>query len=337
MYLRRIKTENTHRYVIRESLWQDGCWISRDLLDLGMDPGRFVEYPGGNGYYFSPEVEEILQNKGVEYSTEDLEDVFLPFIEPHIRLIIERFRRGARQSSPWSGLPDDDLLTLQEGLHSFDKRRLHYLRCGRIDIGDLDGRPWKFLNVLLGKSRDEIEHTIEVMEQQLRAQELRSYLYTALHLDEYFPRHLTRYCPGALKPEAVDDAFLESLCRLNGDARFFKGVARDNPDALHSYLVKYVILYFDNDFDRGQRWAAYAERFGRQWHFAARVAPNSSLKTEEACKCLGICPDDLGQMSRTELTRRYRQQAKRLHPDKGGDHEDFIRMTDAYESLLLKK
>ena len=34
------------------------------------------------------------------------------------------------------------------------------------------------------------------------------------------------------------------------------------------------------------------------------------------------------------LTRLYRQKAHELHPDKGGDSEQFIRLTAAYEELL---
>ncbi len=39
-------------------------------------------------------------------------------------------------------------------------------------------------------------------------------------------------------------------------------------------------------------------------------------------------------MSGRELTRLYRQRAKNLHPDTGGEHEVFIRLTAAYEQLL---
>jgi hypothetical protein len=42
-------------------------------MDLGADPGAYIEYPGGNGFYFNDEIEERLHSQGVEYSSEDLE------------------------------------------------------------------------------------------------------------------------------------------------------------------------------------------------------------------------------------------------------------------------
>ncbi|WP_363330992.1 J domain-containing protein [Desulfonatronospira sp.] len=41
-------------------------------------------------------------------------------------------------------------------------------------------------------------------------------------------------------------------------------------------------------------------------------------------------------MSRRELTRIYRRRALKMHPDKGGDHEEFIRLNEAYQTLLKK-
>lgn len=339
MYLRRLgSARDGFRYVLRESRWQDACWTCRDLLDLGEDPRDFIHYPGGNGFYFSPEVEEALNVMGVVYSSDELEDVFLPFLEPTIRRMIQSFKRRCGGSKRWSLCSAGELLKLQEDLHSFDKRRLHYLRCGRVDIGDLEGRPWKFLNVLLGKSRDEIEHTLEAMERQLRPHEYRSYLFTALHLQRYFNSHLLRNQPAALDGEKIDELFEEELCKLNADKRFFQGADSALGDGLHPYLVKYVILYFDHDFDRRSRLAEEAARQSAWWRqFSGRSPSKTSMTTEEACRCLGICETDLEKMNRSDVMRHYRAQAKKAHPDTGGDHEEFIRMSEAYQSLLAGK
>ncbi len=325
------------RYILRESRWEEGCWRHHDLLDLGSDPGSFIHYPGGNGFYFSADLEEVLQKESVEYSPDDLEDVFMPFLKPEIRRLVEGFRRKNSSANRWSRFSASELLDLQKELHSFDKRRLHFLRCGRIDIGALDGRPWKFLNVLLNKSRDEIEHIIGSMEQQLRPQEFRSYLYTALHLQCYFANRIIKNHPAALDADKVDEVFLSELCRLNDDSKFFVGVDRASRQSLHTYLVKYVILYFDHDFERPSTWADYAREFEWRRQFHPRGRRKSWMARDEACKCLGICPSEFEEMNRNELTRYYRRQAKKLHPDSGGDHEEFIRMTDAYESLLRVK
>jgi DnaJ-class molecular chaperone len=42
-------------------------------------------------------------------------------------------------------------------------------------------------------------------------------------------------------------------------------------------------------------------------------------------------------MSRRELCRLYRKRAQEHHPDKGGDSKKFIRLTEAYQSLLKRK
>lgn len=339
MYLRRFgSVRDGYRYVLRESHWRDDCWRCRDLFDLGEDPRNFIHYPGGNGFYFSPEVEEALSAKGVAYSSDDLEDVFLPFLEPGTRRVIEAFRRHSGGSSRrWGSCSAAELLELQSELHSFGKRRLHYLRCGRVDIGELEGRPWKFLNVLLGKSRDEIEYTLESMERQLRPHEYRTYLFTALHLQSYFPNHLLRHQPAALDGEKIDELFEEELCRLNADQKFFRGVDDGLGKGLHSYLVKYVILYFDHDFDRGNRFAEAARQFTWRRPFQGAAQSRVGMAMADACRCLGICEAELEKMNRAELIRHYRVQAKKAHPDAGGDHEEFIRMTEAYELLLARK
>ena len=42
-------------------------------------------------------------------------------------------------------------------------------------------------------------------------------------------------------------------------------------------------------------------------------------------------------MSRRNLARLYRRKAQELHPDKGGDHDQFVRLTRAYNELMKSK
>ncbi|NLX19397.1 MAG: DnaJ domain-containing protein [Desulfobulbus sp.] len=48
----------------------------------------------------------------------------------------------------------------------------------------------------------------------------------------------------------------------------------------------------------------------------------------------GVSAEQLATMKKKDLTRIYRQKAHELHPDKGGNTEQFIRLTAAYEELL---
>lgn len=337
MYLRRIRKEGGYHYVIRESYRHEECWKHRDLMDLGTDPEDYIEYPGENGFYFKWELEEALREQGADYSSEDLEALFLPFLSPHIQRIIGNFRHSQPHHAYWSTRSSEELFQHQQELHPLDKRRLHYLRCGRVDIGNLEGRSWKFLNVLLGKSRDEIEHTIEEMERQLSPREIRPYLFTAFHLQAYFPHHLLRNQPAALDPERVDSYFMEEICRLNRSSHFFRGVEDHDGECLHPYLTKYLILYFDHDFDHRSLWNEYIEEFIRQRQFYQRSPVRPPMEIQEACERLGITAKEFEGMTRKELVRRYRRRAKTMHPDKGGDHEAFVCMTEAYECLLIKK
>jgi len=339
LYLKRHNFKDHYHYILCESYSDDGCWKHRELLDLGEDPGAYIVYPGGNSFYIRESLEETLHSRGATYSDEELEDLFMPFLDPYIRRIVERFKRPQKANNRWQRSSPEALMKYQRTLHSFDKRRLHYLRCGRVDIGNLDGRPWRFLNVLLEKSRDEIEHVIEGMEQVLTPDEIRPYLYTALELQTYFPHHPARNQPAALDPEKVDHYFLKVLCWLNRDEKFFRGVVRDGSDALHAYLVKYVILFFDNSFDSGAVWDEYVRDF--RWRHQFYRAPPShmgmTMPEREACHCLGISPDDFPKMRRQDLIRCYRRLAKETHPDRGGDEEHFVKIKEAYECLLTRK
>jgi hypothetical protein len=335
--LRSLKRQQERCYVLRESYRDGDCWKYRDLMDLGTDPARYIEYPGGNGFYFHDALEATLQAQHVRYSTQDLENLFWPFLEPRIRRVLENFGGPPAAGARWRGCSPSELHRLQARLHPFDTRRVHYLRCGRVDIGTLAGRSWKFLNLLLEKSRDEIEHTIEGMEGGLRPHEIRPYLYTALELQGCFAHHLLRNEPAALDPKRVDESFLEAICRLNRDRHYFEGVSDHDGTCLHPYLQKYIVLYFDHPFAPYFLSERTFQAFVRQRRRYRPPEGAPRMPVEEACACLGITAERFQEMRRRELILCYRKKAKEYHPDAGGDHDAFIRVTRAFESLLARK
>ena len=160
-----------------------------------------------------------------------------------------------------------------------------------------------------------------------------------IHLQTHFRHLMTRNQPAALDQEKVDHYFIEDLCRLNCDERFFRGVEHHDSSSLHSYLVKYIILYFDNAFDPRTIWDEYVGDFmwRHQFYRAPRARTGMSVSETDACLCLGITLEDFQKMDRHELTRCYRQLAKETHPDRGGDKETFVEIKDAYECLLRRK
>jgi len=339
MYLKRRHERGGTRFTLCESYEAGGDWRHRELMDLGPNPEVWIEYPGGNAFYIREDLEDALRERGAVFAGDDLEALFLPFLNPGIRRIVEAFERPTRSGKPWKRLSRAELFRRQKALHDFDKYRLHYLRCGRVDIGNLESRPWPFLNVLLDKSRDEIEHLLEEMERELPPWERRPYLYTALRLETRFRHRLTRHHPDSLDPLKVDEAFVDDLCRLNRDARFFTGVDGHDPDTLHAYLVRYLILYFDSEFERGAPERDYVEDFIRKHRFSASRSRGTGFSEAEkrACRRLGIDPLLFRDMDRRALTRVYRVRAKECHPDRGGEPESFVKVQAAYERLLRLK
>ena len=339
MYLKRVYAQDGYHFILAETFHQDDCWKHRPLLDLGSNPGGHIEYPGGNSFHVKEELLERVRERADGFSEDELEALLLPFLDPRIRRIVEQFERPKKSVKPWDALSAEDILVEQKKLHSFDKRRLHYLRFGRVQMGALDRKPLRFLQILSEKSRDEIEAMMEKMERILAPHEWRVYVYTAFHLQNHFRHLFTRNHPSALDPEKVDEFFVEAICRLNRDELFFKGVDPYDRRSLHPYLIKYLILYFDNDFVPGTMWNQYVKDFMGRHRFHGKPAPPSrpSPSHDEACRCLEITVEDFKKMDRRKLIRCYRRLAKKTHPDRGGDSRRFVEIKAAYETLLLMK
>ena len=128
MYLaRKIINGNLH-YFIRETYRKGSHLLSRDLFDLGTDPARFILYPGARAYYIDPAVEDHLRSLGSAPEGDELEDIFLNFLRPDVRRVIEPYR--SRRVGPRRDTPET-----AGNIHLFDKRRIHFLRYGQLDQG----------------------------------------------------------------------------------------------------------------------------------------------------------------------------------------------------------
>jgi hypothetical protein len=66
-------------------------------------------------------------------------------------------------------------------------------------------------------------------------------------------------------------------------------------------------------------------------------SPTRSVSLGEASTIFKVPKDSLDKMKRSDLARLYRRRAQKLHPDKGGDHDTFVKLTEAYHSLLAQK
>ena len=70
-----------------------------------------------------------------------------------------------------------------------------------------------------------------------------------------------------------------------------------------------------------------------------RHAPfkSSAFTLKSASIAFGEPQEVLKKMSRKDFARLYRLKALKLHPDKGGDNDEFVHLTDAYHALLKTK
>ena len=334
MYLAQKKIgKNTH-FFIRESYPDGGIFLSRDLIDLGTDPGAYIIYPGGNAFYIDPVIEERLAKRGVSYGDYDLESIFWRFLDPDIQHVLTFFRDRENRSRKSRKLREKAKKN-ELSMHIFDRRRLHYLKVGRMEQGYLWLVPEKFFSILRNKSRDEIEQQFLNMEQQLHPREYKAYVYVIFNIHRFFSESFAQKRPQYLKQSAVDAYFIEEICELNQDRTFWAGLQTGS--CLHEYLIRYLIMYFDYDF-ASRSWAEdYIRNFinSRRDYPPPFEAAGTTLK--EASLIFSESKAVLKQMSRQQLIRLFRRRAQELHPDKGGDQEKFVRLNHAYHMLLKTK
>ncbi|MBW2170355.1 MAG: hypothetical protein JRF69_00005, partial [Deltaproteobacteria bacterium] len=134
MYLAQRTIKGKRHYFIRESYKKDGdLFRSRELFGLGTNLAKYVIYPGGRAFYIDEVVEDSLSSLGVTPGVDEIEDVFWPFIKPEVRRVIEPYRHRGKGGKITPEEQEQICIWASE----FDKRRIHYLRSGRMDQGGL--------------------------------------------------------------------------------------------------------------------------------------------------------------------------------------------------------
>ena len=316
-------------YSLRESYPADGTLQSREIFILGTDPGQFIKYPGGNAYYFDERLVEALEKQGVTNIDNCLDDLLWDFLKPKIRKIVGHFshRGQSRQKTP--------VKRPAAGYPLFDKRRVLFLKSGALDQGPIGRLPGKLFQILDHKSRDEIEQYFLSAERVLKPAELKIYTYVIFDLQRHFTSPLAKRFPSAMDGEKLDAHFVKAACRLNDDRNFWRGLPLGKD--LSEYLIRYIVMYFDNPFPEEDFMGAHMRDFMRSrrgFRFPDKPAPAMSVTA--AARALNLTPEQLKKMSTAALTRHYRKMAIQRHPDQGGDHDKFIQITEAYQAALHK-
>jgi hypothetical protein len=334
VYLAREFIRGKSYYFIRESYQDNDCLRNRELFALGTDPAHYIKYPGGNSYYIDEVVEDTLAEYGLTPTGDELDDIFWDFLKPDIRYKLEPFRRKELRSRQSRSIPVD--VDMDAGAqHLFDKYRLFYLKTGQKNMNYVHGVPAKMFRALFGKSRDELEQQFIAMERILSVRELKTYVYTVFDLQKHFSEHFAKAIPDFLDQLRVDEHFIREICALNDDEVFWSGFDAIN-NGLNDYLVRYLIMFFDHDYEPRSFMDEYIRRFMNDRRDYRPPTPKATVSIQEASDIFGEGKETLKKMNRKELSRLYRRRARRLHPDAGGDSKAFIRLTRAYKSLMRR-
>jgi DnaJ-like protein len=337
LYLSRSVLTRPISYSLRLSYWDSAKNIFRttELIDLGYEPEAFLHYPNDTCFHLDTDLVYRIEKLCGRDMEPELERLLWPFVDPSVQRKMEHFFSRGNNKTYFK--PAGKLLSFNgRPAHSFDKRRLHFLRFGSTDQGRIFRMPGRLEAKLLNRSRDELEqYFLEEEARLLREHELKSYLYAALNLQKHFTESFARSIPQALAPEKIDDAFLDEFCLLNDDHDFWQ--ERKDFTRLPDYLIRYLILFFDSSFPRRATNFEQAQEFmddHRQFKWPERKL---NVSKDEISALFGESEETLRNADKKEITRLYRQKAKSMHPDTGGDHEEFVRLTEAYEELLRGK
>ena len=327
MYIAYKKNKGRSRYILRESCTLKDQLTYRDLFDLGSDPAKFIKYAGGNAFYFDEAIDEALFKADADYDSDELEDLFWPWIKPDIKRAIDTFRNRSSDSN-YKKLDKRQKEYISSQVHSFDKRRAHFLKFGNMDQGPLENMPAALFKDLVFQSRDEIEQRFLREEFALKPKELKSYVFTVFDLQSFFSGFMAKKMPQVLDQNKVETYFLKEICKRN--KKLF-----DKETHLDEYLIRYIIMFFDHTYADTTLLDDLTRDFMARHRFF-KPPPRKSITTRKAYKIFNLTRKQLRTMTRKCLTGKYRKLARKVHPDTGGSHEKFVELNDAYETLLEK-
>ena len=202
MYLAQKTIKGRRHFFIRQSYRNGDNYLSRDLFDLGANPAKYIIYPGGNSFYFAEIVTDRLDALGATAPDNQLEDIFWRFLKPDIQRALETFRWREKRTNRSNAAKDQKIRATD--YHIFDRRRIHFLKFGRMDQGDLARLPAKLFGMLQHKSRDEIEHKFIDLENVLRPAEYKAYTYVIFNIQNYFSEYFAKETPQMLDQQKVD-------------------------------------------------------------------------------------------------------------------------------------
>lgn len=333
MYLAKLTSSQETCYEIRVSFRRgDNTFGHRLVFDLGEKPEEHFEIYEDYIVLFNQDLLNSVESIAGNDAEQQLEQILWDFFPAQSRERLEVFR--GRSQTRFGPLTDQEKADIMDEIHIFDRRRLYYLRYGAVDQSRLSRLHEKCCRPLLGQSRDERECYFEAEEKVLEPGMYLQYVYAIFNLQNYFTESFAPWFPEAIAIEAMGEHLERTICLLQADTGFWKG----EPESrfLHHHLARYLIMFFD--FSASPR--SFFDDFSRSFmadHRSFRWPEKSATSPEKMSEVFSMPYKYLEQMSKGKLNKLYRQKAMDLHPDKGGDHEKFIELTEIYNELLKAK
>ena len=336
MYLAKLQSGCATSYQIRQSYQtEENSFNFRIIFNLGDDPRQFIKALSDNDsiVLFDNNLVQAVSKHSENNGDSVLEILLHDFLPRETKRRLAMFQsRRIYTSGP---LTEAENKKIAAQVHLFDRRRLYYLRYGAVDQSRLFRLHEKTCRPLLGQSRDEREFFFTAEEKALHPGMYLQYVYAIFNLQQYFHQSYASWLPESLAFDEMAEYFERELCRLNKDRRFWQ---EEQPSAsLHYHLIRYLCMFFDYIPAQRSFIADFAKSFmadHRTFRWPKRQAGRPSEKISEI---FATPYEQLKKMSRTQLNRLYRKKAMQLHPDRGGDHDRFIELTEIYHELLKTK
>lgn len=334
MYLAKLQSGSVTSYQIRQSCQtKENSFNFRIVFDLGHNPRQFIKPLADFVVLFDDNLAQAVSEHTEKDGEAVLELLLHDFLPKETKRRLALFH--SRRTYTAGPLTDAEKKKIAAQVHLFDRRRLYYLRYGAVDQSRLSRLHEKTCRPLLGQSRDEREFFFTAEEKALHPGIYLQYVYAIFNLQQYFHQSFASWLPESLALEEMAEHFERELCRLNKDRRFWQ---EEQPrSSLHYHLIRYLCMFFDYTPAQRSYFADFAKSFmadHRVFRWPERQAGRSSDKMSEI---FATPYEQLKKMSRAQLNRLYRKKAMQLHPDRGGDHDLFIELTEIYHELLKTK
>ncbi|MFN3568311.1 MAG: hypothetical protein ACK4UR_05325 [Caldimicrobium sp.] len=298
MYISRKITSEGYEYCLCESYYDPPYYKTRVLIELGKNPEDYITYY--SDVAFSIDLEEALLNVGKKTDQFELEELFFRFLKREAQRWVS-YSINRKNIFSKEDAKDYDL----NKIHWFDKVRLIALKLDHRDPYRVVNYRFSFLKSLFKKSRDEIENFLWDMEDKLNFRESLNYILSIFSL------HKTK------SVEERDRIFLENLCKIAKDPQYYLDLSEK--EVLAKYLSRYVWIYYD--YLPYRRVPKYYQDLEKNYFL-------------ELSKVLNMSVEILQRSSKKEILKLFRKKILEVHPDRGGNKEDFIRIRKLMEIYL---